>query len=125
MLRKSGVVLLGSVVTDAYFQVSGAVVLMTLSLLLLAVLQPYKKKVSWVLVVGGGLREEEAGRASVVSERASGRGGERAGERASRRASRRAGERASGQATWARSLTIASSSALSRLRLPQIFNMLG
>jgi hypothetical protein len=46
MLRKSGVVLLGSVVTDAYFQVSGAVVLMTLSLLLLAVLQPYKKKAS-------------------------------------------------------------------------------
>ncbi len=52
MLRKSGVVLLGSVVTDAYFQVSGAVVLMTLSLLLLAVLQPYKKKVSWVGVMG-------------------------------------------------------------------------
>ena len=46
MLRKSGVVLLGSVVTDAYFQVSGAVVLMTLSLLLLAALQPYKKKAS-------------------------------------------------------------------------------
>ena len=45
MLRKSGVVLLGSVITDAYFQVSGAVVLMSCSLLVLAVLQPYKKRV--------------------------------------------------------------------------------
>ena len=108
MLRKSGVVLLGSVVTDAYFQVSGAVVLMTLSLLLLAVLQPYKKKVGWVWVVGGGSWEEVAGRASVVSERASGR------------------------ATWVRSLTIALSFTYSRLvfhilmtAIPQIFNMLG
>ena len=124
MLRKSGVVLLGSVVTDAYFQVSGAVVLMTLSLLLLAVLQPYKKKVGWVWVVGGGSWEEVAGRASVVSERASGRAGERAGERAC--------ERASGRATWVRSLTIALSFTYSRLvfhilmtAIPQIFNMLG
>ena len=45
----NGVVLLGSVVTDAYFQVSGAVVLMSVSLLVLAVLQPYKKRIFNVL----------------------------------------------------------------------------
>ena len=61
MLRKSGVVLLGSVITDAYFQVSGAVALMTLSLLLLAVLQPYKKKASCARVVGGVNESVERG----------------------------------------------------------------
>ena len=49
MLRKSGVVLLGSVISDAYFQVSGAVVLMSVSLLTLAVLQPFKKRIFNVL----------------------------------------------------------------------------
>jgi hypothetical protein len=91
MLRKSGVVLLGSVVTDAYFQVSGAIVLMTLSLLLLAVLQPYKKKASWAGWMGAwrvGRRGWESKRARV-SERA----GEQANRRAGEQASRRAGER--------------------------------
>jgi hypothetical protein len=87
MLRKSGVVLLGSVVTDAYFQVSGAVVLMTLSLLLLAVLQPYKKKASCAGVAWSRCAQVESGwerlRERVfASERAgewaSGRAGERA-----------------------------------------------
>ena len=80
MLRKSGVVLLGSVITDAYFQVSGAVVLMTLSLLLLAVLQPYKKKASWVGVVGGvdGVVKRETGRLEESARApASGRAGTR------------------------------------------------
>ena len=88
MLRKSGVVLLGSVVTDAYFQVSGAVVLMTLSLLLLAVLQPYKKKASRAGVVGGvdGSVERETGRLEESARApASGRAGERASGRAGTR----------------------------------------
>ena len=104
MLRKSGVVLLGSVITDAYFQVSGAVVLMTLSLLLLAVLQPYKKKASWVWVVGGvdggaGRGREELGERMRASEQASERAGKRASGQAGERASERAGKWTSGQAS--------------------------
>ena len=98
MLRKSGVVLLGSVVTDAYFQVSGAVVLMTLSLLLLAVLQPYKKKASRAGVVGGvdgGVGSGREGLGERASERESGRVGEQASGRATGRAGRRADARAS------------------------------
>ena len=89
MLRKSGVVLLGSVITDAYFQVSGAVALMTLSLLLLAVLQPYKKKASRAGVVRGVNESVEKGRGSWKRTRVRKRAGERA--------SGRAGEWASGR----------------------------
>ena len=88
--------LLGSVITDAYFQVSGAVALMTLSLLLLAVLQPYKKKASRAGVVRGANESVERGRRGWKRARVRKRADERAGGRAGERASGRAGERASG-----------------------------
>lgn len=45
MIRKAGIVMIGSIISDPWYQVAGAVVLLAISLMLQAQYQPYKKRV--------------------------------------------------------------------------------